>query len=341
MSSRRKWRDRGLGVAVFLLTLVGLECGLRLFAPESLLRPQTPLQLEFLQWNPFRGSYLAAGFERPGVPINADGRRGAPLDPTRPRKIVCLGDSSTFGVWKAGGEGGETRFDNYPEILQASLDARGYSDWEVVNAGVPGSHAGHSLRILRRDILKLDPEIVTLRIGANDHARELLPWVDDPANPLVRKIFYALGRLRLFMLAIEVEHRLTVNPETADRVMPPAALRRALDAFIEESRRYGFHLLLIDYPLRMADASDKTARQTAWFYGERSVPAFAAVHESYQEIVEDVARSADVPLLVTAPTLHDPDAPGFRGDLIHPNATGMKQTAGLLFEALQSRGWLD
>jgi len=339
---RERWKHRTKAFAALLLSVLFLEAALHLLAPESFLRSQTPLNLGFLKWNAFRGLYLEPNHRQSGLSINAAGRRGPPLDPRRGRRIVCMGDSSTFGVWADGdSEHGYTRFDSYPALLQESLDEHGYDDWQVINAGVPGSHAGHSLRVLRREILALEPEIVTLRIGVNDHAPRLLPWFDDPENPVLRRIVYGLGYSRLFLLGLELHHRLTVDPRIVGRIMPPESFRAALEFLVDESRKQGFHLLLIDYPLRRADPSDETATKAARFYGEMDVSAFITVHDEYQRIVADVARKSDVPLLITAPTLNDERAPGFHGDLIHPDARGMAQTAGLLFDALEHEGWLQ
>jgi lysophospholipase L1-like esterase len=324
------------------LSLLLVEAVLRLAAPESFLVPQVPLGLQFLRWNAFRGMYLEAGHSIPGVlSINDEGRRGPRLDPARRRRLVCLGDSSTFGIWSGGGSDLEDiRFDNYPALLARSMERAGYDSWQVVNAGVPGSHAGHSLRILRREILSLEPEIVTLRVGVNDHARSRLPWYDDPESAPLRRLFYGLGGSRIFLLAIEAHHRLTRDPDTPRRMMSVDAFRQALEAIVAESRTHGIHLLLMDYPLRLAAPSDQTARGVARFYGERTVQAFFAVHAAYQGVVASVAREQGVPLLATAPTLLDPERPGFHIDVVHPDRRGMRQTAALLLRDLEARGWL-
>jgi lysophospholipase L1-like esterase len=302
------------------LSLLLVEAVLRLAAPESFLVPQVPLGLQFLRWNAFRGMYLEAGHSIPGVlSINDEGRRGPRLDPARRRRLVCLGDSSTFGIWSGGGSDLEDiRFDNYPALLARSMERAGYDC----------------------EILSLEPEIVTLRVGVNDHARSRLPWYDDPESAPLRRLFYGLGGSRIFLLAIEAHHRLTRDPDTPRRMMSVDAFRQALEAIVAESRTHGIHLLLMDYPLRLAAPSDQTARGVARFYGERTVQAFFAVHAAYQGVVASVAREQGVPLLATAPTLLDPERPGFHIDVVHPDRRGMRQTAALLLRDLEARGWL-
>jgi hypothetical protein len=132
-----------------------------------------------------------------------------------------------------------------------------------------------------------------------------------------------------------------VDPALVGRIVPPDSFRRSLEFLIEESRANGFHLLLMDYPLRAADASDSTAHNTARFYGDADVGAFYAVHADYQTVLGQVAEEQAVPLLITAPTLGDESDPGFNVDLIHPDAHGMAQTADLLLEELERKGWLE
>lgn len=79
-------------------------------------------------------------------------------------KIVAFGDSLTAGLGMRAGEA-------YPAQLQRRLDALGFR-YRVINAGVSGeTTAGGLRRVLW--ILKSQPEIVILELGANDGLRGL------------------------------------------------------------------------------------------------------------------------------------------------------------------------
>ncbi len=78
------------------------------------------------------------------------------------RIIVAFGDSLTAGL-------GVTPQESYPAQLEARLHAAGYS-YRVVNAGVSGDTTAGGIRRLDW-IIKTNPEIVILELGANDGLR--------------------------------------------------------------------------------------------------------------------------------------------------------------------------
>jgi acyl-CoA thioesterase-1 len=82
---------------------------------------------------------------------------------TRPR-IVAFGDSLTAGLGVQVGE-------SYPAQLQRRLDDLKYP-YRVINAGVSGDTTAGGLRRVPW-ILKNEPELVILELGANDGLRGL------------------------------------------------------------------------------------------------------------------------------------------------------------------------
>ena len=87
--------------------------------------------------------------------VSATAREDAP-------RIVVLGDSLTSGR-------GIGKADAYPAVLQARLDAGGYT-YHVVNAGVSGDTTARALRRYR-DALEGDVTILIVALGANDGLR--------------------------------------------------------------------------------------------------------------------------------------------------------------------------
>lgn len=82
-------------------------------------------------------------------------------------KVVCFGDSLT-----ARSEGHDR------PLLSIRLEAKLGSDWEVVNAGVPGNNTFQARERVENDVLPHDPDLVTVFFGANDaafHKQVLLP----------------------------------------------------------------------------------------------------------------------------------------------------------------------
>jgi lysophospholipase L1-like esterase len=97
---------------------------------------------------------------------NARGFRSVePPPPEKPAdelRILCIGDSVTFGF-------NVDQADSFPERLQAALRAR-HPDRSirVINAGTPGWSWLQGLRFLEREGVALRPDVVVMAHGAND-----------------------------------------------------------------------------------------------------------------------------------------------------------------------------
>ena len=99
-----------------------------------------------------------------GTDVTAQpGRPKASIAAERPR-IVAFGNSLTAGF-------GVAQHESYPAQLQQKLDAVGYS-YRVINAGVSGETTAGGLRRVPW-VLKSQPSIVIVELGANDGLRGL------------------------------------------------------------------------------------------------------------------------------------------------------------------------
>jgi lysophospholipase L1-like esterase len=78
------------------------------------------------------------------------------------RRIVVLGDSITKGV-----RSGVTAEQTFGALLEASLREAG-QDVDVINQGIGGERTDQALARLSRDILSLEPTLVTVMYGTND-----------------------------------------------------------------------------------------------------------------------------------------------------------------------------
>lgn len=79
------------------------------------------------------------------------------------RRVLCVGDSNTFGVRVAAA-------DSYPGQLEAMLRAvaPGDNGWQVVNRGVPGQNTAQILDSLPELLESIDPEWVIVLAGLNN-----------------------------------------------------------------------------------------------------------------------------------------------------------------------------
>jgi lysophospholipase L1-like esterase len=105
--------------------------------------------------------------EHKGVRVrtNALGMRSRPVERAKPSgtvRVLCLGESSTFGAKVAQDE-------IYASVLQRLLDARGDgAAYEVLNAGTSGYSLVQSWQYLLHHGLELEPDVVVLYHGYND-----------------------------------------------------------------------------------------------------------------------------------------------------------------------------
>jgi hypothetical protein len=101
------------------------------------------------------------------IAINSKGLRDreyAHLKPQGTRRILCLGDSFTFGY---GVQADET----FAKVLERAFAADSMDDgaWEVINAGVPGTGTAYQLAYLQLEGHNYDPDFVLLSFcGKND-----------------------------------------------------------------------------------------------------------------------------------------------------------------------------
>ncbi|WDP91169.1 MAG: arylesterase [Desulfobacter sp.] len=83
-----------------------------------------------------------AGYEIKNIPISVS-------------RIVCFGDSLTYGV-------GASREKDYPSRLA------GLTGIEVINSGISGNTTADGLARLQEDVLDYQPDVVLITLGGND-----------------------------------------------------------------------------------------------------------------------------------------------------------------------------
>lgn len=88
-------------------------------------------------------------------------RAGAGWRPGAMYKVLCVGDSHTYGA-------GEPEQDSYPAQLQLFLDARASGRYAVLNLGVPGMNTAQVLQRLPVLVARFHPDMVVVWAGVND-----------------------------------------------------------------------------------------------------------------------------------------------------------------------------
>lgn len=254
-------RRRSLAYSAILVTAFFgvLELGLRIVGVRTPPRPRLILRaidedIDFpfmrpdpdLFWSPrpgWRGDFLGRA-----VAINTLGLRGPEVARPKPagrRRVVCFGDSITFGYGVSDGE-------TYPARLQARLQGRGV---EVVNAGTTGYTSHQVVGLLERTLPQVEPDVVTVCIGWNDGT--MRPLADRDYAGRVRAAMAVEGvldHLYLFRAARNLYAR-TALPSDAPRALvprvDPASYVRNLEAVVARCRSRGVQPVFLALPRRI------------------------------------------------------------------------------------------
>jgi lysophospholipase L1-like esterase len=208
--------------------------------------------------------------------------RGLAWRPGAARRILCIGDSHTYGA-------GVRAEDAYPAQLQRQLDARSPGTFSVVNLGVPGMSTTQLRHRLPEQIARLRPDIVVVWCGSNDAWNRAEEEAQDAGWRRVAAD--ALAHSRLYRFVSVWLHRRHLERDIAgqqfgdrvhfaqDRTRGPIdvvvdwggaverleyrfGLRAAdesatvargnYDAMAETARELGVHMIWITYPLEVS-----------------------------------------------------------------------------------------
>ncbi|HOG06509.1 MAG: SGNH/GDSL hydrolase family protein [Syntrophales bacterium] len=231
------------------------------------------------------------------------------------RVVVCAGDSLTHGAVSV----------NYVELLGRTFRDGGY---EFVNAGVNSSLA-YNLNRRLEDIIRCDPDYVTILIGSNDANASL---GDPTARRLIRKM--KLPRrpdrawFRSNLVAVCEELKARTHARIALLSLPPigedvdsVAFRRAAEysGIIKEVARSQN----VDYlPLNEAMTAGIRARgqkPTLSHTGDTQLPLYAALAKHYllRQSYDDISAGNGFLYLT---------------DLLHLNTRGATLVAGFIGE---------
>lgn len=247
-----------------------------------------------------------------GRKINSMGFLEREVDPIKKEnsiRVICMGDSVS-----AQGLPGYSGYLN--DLLAASPPTA--QPWEAFNMAVHGYSIQQGLILFRRQVRELQPDVVTVYFGWNDH------WLEAQSDemmmavrltPVVGKIFDRLREKRIFMAL----HRLInsgsrqVRDEN-NRVfrVPPQRYEKLLQQLVAEIRSSGAIPVLITAACRpMTDATVGQARIRSKEQGD-------SVHQQYVGITRKVAEATGVPLLDLEKKFNGPECDHFfAGDGIH------------------------
>lgn len=263
--------------------------------------------------------------------INSDGFRDGEYARAKGKgvfRILCLGDSSTFGINMA-----------LPKVYHKKLERRLNEDlgsqdlrFEAINAGVAGYSSLQGLYLYKHKGSAYRPDVVTFYFGINDPVKRFYlsdkeimrsnvpPFVKTFANKtLLRSASYRVLRKAVLALA---GRNAAGGRENKARVSKEDYRNNILE-LNRLCRRNGSRLVLISPPLCKDNARD-------W---ERYGDVIA-----YRKVLEDAARDFQIPLITINEMTERAEAPskGYFHGKTHPNKYGHELIARRLYDYLTS-----
>jgi len=354
-------RNLALSLSVLILTLGGAEIALRGVYPDGV---HTNIEnIEVFKWvtgDAVKGWKNKRAFELGNLKINQLGLRGPETTTEKDEgtlRILCLGDSRTFGIWNTKSPLASFT-SHYPGELRQLLQQ--YSEEqepptkiEVLNLGVIGYSSAHVLRQLNTEVASFEPDIVTVAVGFNDMT---LSWdsgmrMQEPDSELLRSALYSLHNLRLVQLVLRANQLRPWKPEKFTAYWAsPEEYRTNLHRIVESTNGLNIPLLFIHQPLRALALGEASTRENATDNGMKILYYLAdakdlsVVHQrfnEYRDILFHVAQEAQVPLLNIEDAFRNKDHLVFGDyDLVHYNPTGARIVAEEIRAVLLQESWL-
>lgn len=223
--------------------------------------------------------------------VNSLGYRDREVDPVKPpggMRVICMGDSVTAQGHPP-----------YSQLLHNLLAAAPPTSnrWEAFNMAVYGYSSAQGLKVFKTQARYLQPDIVTIFFGWNDHwlekqtdrnrmAIKVAPWQGAMYNLLKRKRCFML----LFNLCANGNQGLPVRDQPGFRV-PPEEYTDTLTELVREVRAAGARPLLMTAPRRAVEANQYK------FPAAAAGIDFNAVHDAYAELTRQVAARTGAELL--------------------------------------------
>ena len=317
-----------LSIAVFFLAAEGVcrltGAGKRIATPPLVIwNPAKDREMR-AQGNLFTYDPLLFWKPKPGaqvVPftgerINSLGLRDWEIKPKKAGeiRILCLGDSSTFGF-------DLPRHQAYPSRLENRLANALPNPIRVINAGVIGYSSYQGL-VLLKQLLRLKPDIVTIAFGAcNDFFPVALP--DNEKAKLTRR-FRLLDSFALTRLLRDILWSDTPGNEgpVYSRVSLPQ-FKQNINSMVALCRAHGAAAIIIS-PHRLLHIENNYLaffQENAWYRPELFQPAGLA---AYSQALEDIANAHKLPFVDIRRIFrsHPRNGADLFLDAFHPNPAG-------------------
>ncbi|UCD85350.1 MAG: hypothetical protein JSU92_03920 [Deltaproteobacteria bacterium] len=290
---------------------------------------------------------LVPGFNFPGAEIegvNSLGFRGKEFSVKKREdniRVICMGCSVTFG-----------EVNSYPQKLQELLNSSEFDrKIEVINAGIPGYSSFQGLRLLKTRLLDLEPDLITVLYGWNDHwlTRGYSDMEQRPLGEDIVEIKNFLDRFRFYQLLNSIQNSIKI--ELNFRYQRPSGesdtkyrvdlgdYRENLKEIISLSRENGVKIFLLTSP--SGAVKGKIPKYLTEMRFVNDPEELIPLHQSYNQVVRELAGDEGVPLIDLTNIFEEKDKGRFFDDpeveIIHPKENGYQLIAQELYLAIKGQ----
>lgn len=244
-------------------------------------------------------------------------------------RIVCLGDSVTFGyrvppVWPHNPAEYNPEYLPYPMLLEKQLRASNPERTiEVIAMAVPGYTSHQGLAWLRRELETLQPDLLTVSFGWND-----VSMSDISDRDAIRSNWTA------FAVRWMVDHSQAFAHATSwlrsEKHQSSSTVRKPISRISEEE--YLANMLEITRIVRARGM--KVVMVAAPYRDKNTNPSEAQLMIRYRSSLRQLARNNDIPYLEILELTEAAYPANLRwfGELIHPNHMGHRLIASELLK---------
>lgn len=305
------------------------------------------------------GYVLKPGFSRGPVVVNDQGfAQREPVSIERRRgtlRVVAMGESTT--------QGHDADTGNYPTYLRKVLKThgRGFSDAEVINAGVAGWVSDQIALRAERELSAYDPDVVILYAGWNDFQSY------DPFGPAPKESFFqaaygarqiteemALRSVELMSAAMSAVQARWILPRVSSAPRPQtvsvsetyrfflASLDRIVEAY--RSKEPGVKVAICTLVGRWPHGTQEEYRERAngrtwWMKQHDLTPIQATVAlERFNDVIREYARGHGLILIDSAESFSSLDRGRLQWDFAHLSADGYELLAEVMYRGLVDAG---
>ena len=310
----------------------------------SFMHEKRTMERSWERFDPLSGWELVPGYVKGEVRINRHGFRGPELIRGEKLRIMCLGDSTTFGPI-------EQKF-TYPNVLQEKLVKQRMSrPVEVVNAGVTG-HSTYNMLFRLKRLLSYKPDIIIVCAGWSDMYGEAIDKYTDNRSPY-SSYWHFLSRKNIhshivsnICEALDIKDRKPLPLSYSTDEFVPFNFEYNLKKILTKIKKASVQPVLLTLPKLIPNALSRLTvaiKEKALlpdFLKDDDYKGFIQLYKSYDSVLHQVAQELDVPLFDAAARfnkLKDSRASYFE-DNRHLTSKGSKTLGEFVAESLTGKG---